>query len=139
MRKALIFILIFMFVVPVTTFADDPPVLDIEKFTKDGKDYVGFLPADAQTLLQYRIDLPKLKLEITKFKDLVKIKDAEITTLTSANATLLETKQFLITENVRLQKEFDNRDVWYKSPYLWFSVGLVLGTAATVTVVYLVK
>jgi len=139
MRKALLFILIFTCIFPCTALADDPPVLDIQNCKIDGKEYVGFLPADAQTLLQYRIDLPKLTLEITKFKDLVKIKDAEIATLTSANFTLLETKQFLITENVRLQKEITNQDAWYNNQYMWFSAGLVLGTAATVTVVYLVK
>jgi len=139
MRKFIVFILIFTFIFPFAALADDLPVLDIRKCIIEGKEYVGFLPADAQTLLQYRIDIPKLRLEITSFKDLVKIKDAEINTLASANSTLLETKSFLTTENVRMQKEIDNQNAWYKSPYLWFSVGLIIGTAATVTVVYLVK
>ncbi len=128
-----------MFIVPATAFADDLPPLDMEKFTRDGKAYIGVPPPHAQILLQYRIDVPQLTLEITNFKDLVKIKDAEIKTITSANSTLLETKHFLTTENVKLQTTIDNRDAWYKSPYFTFCVGLVLGTVATVTVVYLVK
>jgi len=135
MYKSLFLILVFIF--PSTAFADDPPAM--LKYVKDGKEYVCFLPVDAQTLLQYRMDIPELKLDLKKHKDLLKVKDLQIEKLTSANGTLLNTKHFLITENVRLQKEVDNRNAWYKSPYLWCCFGLVVGTAATVAVVYLVK
>jgi len=120
-------------------YAGDLPTLDIQKFTLDEKVYVGFRPADAQTLLQYRINIPKLNLKISKLSDLLEVKDAQVITLLSANTTLLETKQFLITENVRMQKELANESAWYKSAYFWFPVGLVLGTTSTITVVYLVK
>jgi hypothetical protein len=142
MRKLIIFILLFTFIFPLSALADDPPAppeLDVKKFVLDGVEYVGFLAPDAQTLLQYRIDVPKLKLEIDKLKEKITNNKLQIEKLTSANGTLLETKQFLITENVRMQKEIDTQNAWYKSPYLWFCVGLVAGTAATVTVVYLVK
>jgi len=131
--------LLLVFIFPLAALADGPPFLDINKFTLDGKTYVGFVEPDAQTLLQYRIDIPKLKLEIKEFKDIVIIKNAEIGILTSANATLLETKEFLTTENVRLQGEITNQAAWYKSPYFFFCIGLLSGFGATVAMIYAVN
>lgn len=135
--------LIFICVVSTSSFADDPPKKldppDMVKCVKDGKEYVCFTPNDAQALLQYRIDIPNLKLDIEKYKELVKLKDLQLETLTNANTILLDTKQFLITENVRLQRELDNRNAWYKSPYLWFCVGLVAGVTTTIVVMYIVN
>jgi hypothetical protein len=126
--------------IPQFSFADDsPPVLDIKKFELEGITYVGFLERDAQTLLQYRIDIPKLKLKIEKLEEKVKNNQLQIDTLTSANSTLLTTKDFLTTENVRMQKELDSKESWIRSPYLWFTVGLVVGVAATIAIVYAVN
>jgi hypothetical protein len=138
MYRSLFLILVLVF--PLNAFADDPPPPpDMKKFELDGKIYVGFLEKDAQVLLQYRIDIPKLRKDIIKHKDLLQVKELQMDKLTSANLTLLDTKHFLITENVRLQQTLDSRDAWYRSPYFWFGVGLALGTAATVTVVYVIK
>jgi len=141
MRKVLALLLIFTVIVPLPAFADDValPELDIRKFQLEDITYVGFLEKDAQTLLQYRIDVPKLKLKITTLEAKITNKALQIDTLTSANNICLEAKEFLTVENVRMQHDKDTRDSWYRSPYFWFSVGLLLGTAATVTVVYLVK
>ena len=133
-------IVVFICLFAMNSFADDiPPEPDIRKFQLEDITYVGFLEKDAATLLQYRIDIPKLKLQVTKLKAKIVNNVAQIDTLTSANHTCLEAKEFLTVENVRMQHDKDSRDAWYRSPYLWFSVGLLLGTAATVTVVYLVK
>jgi len=121
-------------------FADTPPAeLDIHKFQLGEITYVGFLEKDAQTLLQYRMDNPKLQLKIEQQDNKIKNNQLQIATLTSANTTLLDEKKFLVVENIRLQKELDNRNAWYRNPYFAFCVGLVLGTATVITVVYCVK
>ena len=117
--------------------ADTP--LDIHKFVLNDITYVGFLEKDAQTLLQYRIDIPKLNLKIVKLEEKIVNNELQMEKLASANNILLETKQFLIVENSRLQQELINSTAWYRNPYLLFSFGLLVGTAATIAVVYLVK
>jgi hypothetical protein len=141
--KIIFLVFIFTCILASPAFADDPPKKldppDMIKCVKDNNEYVCFTPNDAQTLLQYRMDIPDLKLDLKKHKDLLKVKELQVEKLTNANAILLDTKHFLITENVRLQRELDNRDAWYKSPYLWFGVGLLVGAAGTITIMYIVK
>ena len=139
LHKILLISFIFIGFLQINVYAAPPLPLDIHKFSLNEKTYVGFLENDAQVLLQYRIDVPKLTLEIEKLKSKITIKELQIAKFVSANVTLLETKQFLIIENTRLQTELDSSIAWYKSQYLWFSIGLVAGTVATITVVYLIK
>ena len=112
---------------------------DVRAHNIDGKDYVCFTTQDAHALLQLRIDYPKLELKIKTLEELVNIKEEEKLALLRANTNLNEQIAFFTKENVRLQERLNSADAWYKSPYLWFCVGLVVGTGAAVATVYAVK
>lgn len=137
-RKFLLVCILLCITLPAV--AEDPPAeLNIHKFQLGDITYVGFLTKDAQTLLQYRIDIPKLKIQIAAQKEKIENKQLQIDTLASANSTLLEIKEFMIVENVRLQKEIDKQNAWYHSPYFAFALGFVIGTATAIATVYLIK
>jgi hypothetical protein len=135
-----VIIICILLCVPRISFSDDVVTdLAIHKFQLEGITYIGFLVKDAQTLLQYRIDIPKLKLSVEKRDEKIKNNQLQIETLTSANSTLLEIKDVLVASNAHLQQELASRDAWYRSPYFTFCVGLLMGTAITVAAVYFIK
>jgi len=47
--------------------------------------------------------------------------------------------ELLTDSNVTLQEQINDMDSWWRNPYLWLGVGIVLGTGATVGIVYAVK
>ncbi len=126
-----------VFFTPVTALCDSP--VDSRAITIDGKPFVAFDRESAQKLLQMRIDFPKLELTIQKQNELLHTKSSEISVLESSLTNLYTQKEILLTESINLHKRLVAAYAWYKSPYLWVCVGLVVGTSATILVMYATK
>jgi hypothetical protein len=118
-------------------FADGPP--DLRKVVIDGNEFVAFTPKDAQALLDLRLKFPGYKSKMLNLEKQIANKTNQISNLELSNSNLLEQKSALSEHVANLELEIERQDAWYKSPYLWFAVGLALGTTGTIAVVYLVK
>ena len=105
----------------------------------NGKEYVCYEPASAQKLVESYIKLPPLELRISKLAELAHVRALEINELTRGNDNLLAQLGESKAENKRLMQEIDNQDAWYRSRYLWFTVGLVVGVSASVSIFYAAK
>jgi hypothetical protein len=132
---------------PIQAFAEDGKIpltdKDIREVKVDGEDWVAFAPKPAQMLLELNIKFPLLERQLANMTELKLNKDKEIRILTGMNDNLKQQKVSLIDENKGLRIQLDEKnEFWYKlwrSPYLWFCVGLVVGGATTVVIVYAVK
>ncbi len=113
--------------------------LNIRKEILDGKEYGCFGKKETRSLLQLRMDFPKLQNTVKGLRKLINIKDGKIDILGQMNSNLKEQKDFLTQEIVGLRTKLDERDAWYKDPLLWWCIGVVVGTGTTVLVVYLVN
>jgi len=129
---------LYLALVPCVVSAQEP-VPDVQAHVIDGKSYVCFVTADAQTLLQLRIDCPKLQLAIDQYRELVTLKNGQITTLTGLNLNLSQQADVYKSEMVRLNEALASANAWYRNPYLWFGVGVVVGTGASIAIFYAVK
>lgn len=112
---------------------------DVRVQVIDSKKFVCFTEPDAQTLLQMRLDYPKLELKITKLEEQVGLKEAQIQTLTTGNANLLQQIKIVQTENVRLTNQLESGSAWYRNPYLWFCVGIVTGAGLATGIAFAIK
>lgn len=128
-------ILTLLSILSASAFADE---LDVQVHAIDGKEYVCFTEADAQALLQIRIDFPKLELKVKNLAELVTVKEQEIVTMTRMLKIRDEQIVSMTEETVALQKQLESLNAWYRSPYLWVGVGLVVGVT-TVVLVYNLK
>ena len=117
--------------------ASDPP--DVRVQVIDGNKFVCFTQADSLVLLQMRLDYPKMQLNLVKQDELIGIKNQETTALTVVQNNLNDQIKFYKEENVRLQKEIDSSMAWYRSPYLWFGVGAIVATGASIGIFYAAK
>lgn len=128
---------------PIGTFGE--PIYDVatpvdaRPVDIDGEPFVAFDVNSAQILLQMRVDFPKLKLEIVKLKDQIDVRGQELAAALSANDNLVQQKDFLTNRIGDLEEQISNKDAWYRSPYLWFTCGLIVGVGATVAIVYAVN
>lgn len=105
----------------------------------DGKEYACFEPKDAQRLLQIYIDFPKLELKIKALEDL----DLNLTSQTKKTDELQINlgKQVDILQkvNVELQEKITDMNSWWRSPWLWFAVGVVISTGTCLGIFWAVK
>jgi hypothetical protein len=135
MKKLFSIYLISFLIFPTVVYANDWTF----KLQKDGRNWVCFDEPSAQKLLQLRIDLPKLKLKITKLNDLMSIQGQQIEGLQNLNRISEEKNIVLLDLNKDLQERIEDGDAWWKSPWLWAGIGAVLGTCATIGIVWAVK
>lgn len=127
-----------IFVLLVSLFDTlSPP--DVRKCTLDGKDFVCFTPEDTQVLLEQRLNYVTLELKVQKLEEKLGLKESEIIILNKATTNLTDQIAFFSTENTRLQVQVNNQTAWYKSPYLWTGVGLLLGAGTSILIFYSVK
>ncbi len=110
--------------------------VDARAITIDGKPFVAFDQESARKLLQMRLDFPKLEITVQKQKELLQVRSKELDVLHSVLANLTSQKSILLDETVNLHKQIALAYAWYKNPYLWACVGVVLGTGATILVMY---
>jgi len=131
--------IVCIFSLVLLTSASAAGELDVRSIVIDGKDFVAFDVTHAQKLLDIRIKFPKLELKITKQTELLVIKELQIGKLIDITKNLTDQKSALTTENTRLQVERDKRNAWYRSPYLWFCVGMFVGAGTAVGISYATK
>ena len=128
------FLFIFLILLSTSAFAED-----IRDIKIDGQEFVAFDTQSAMKLLRMRMDYPKLELEIDRLKELVALKDQEISLLTDIQSNNKEQINLLIERNTDLQKQILHKDAWWKSPWLWAAVGVAAGSAICISVGYAVK
>lgn len=114
---------------PVAAYATDEQIM---KYTYDGHEYVCLEPATAQRLLQIYIDFPKLELKINLLEELNFNLSAQMTKEDDLQKNLQDQIKIMQDLNVNLQKTIDNQSAWYKSPWLWFSVGVIVTSGVTI-------
>ena len=128
MRKAiLVYLICFFSVFPV--YAND---IDVRKVEINNQEYIAFTPPDAQYLLQLRINFPVYKEKIKVLEELTLNQSSQIKVLSDMTVNLNTQLDIMKDQNAFLQEELDKTDVWYKSPWLWGAIGIVLGCLATI-------
>lgn len=112
---------------------------DPVKHVIDEKEFVCFEVPDAQRLLQIYINFPKLELKIGVLEKLDVNLTAQIQKTTELQDNMVKQAELFQGMTVELQKKLDSMDAWYRSPYLWFAVGVVVSSGVSLGVYYLVK
>lgn len=90
-------------------------------------------------------ELPELRLQIDSYRSLEQIRSAQLEAYREASEArnqviqdLGTTNEILVRDASRARSERDealaSRDAWYRSPFLWVGVGVVLTVAAGGTV-----
>lgn len=120
----------------ITCYAEEHEKEDIRAISINGKSFVAFDRSSALFLLSLRVKYPKLQLQLKNQNHLIRLKDTRIDLLEKNIVNLNEQKDCLFEEVKGLKDELDRKNAWYRSPYLWFSVGVVLGIGTTIAVVY---
>jgi len=129
----------YFFLIMLLAFPVGASEIDARPIEIDGLPFVAFDRASAQRLLEMRLNMPILQLKLDKLSELITGLNHE-NDLLSDNLDLANAKNaVMLEENVELKDVINSLDSWWRNPWLWFGVGLVVGTATTVIVVYLVK
>lgn len=119
--------------------ADEPAEVDARPIEIDGEPFVAFDRASAQKLLEMRMKFSIMELKLEKTATLLTGLNKE-NRLLSDNLDLADDKvKILTTENVDLKDTIRSLDSWWRDPWLWFGIGVVVGTGVTVAVVYAVR
>ena len=122
MRYLLVFLLLL---VPLSAFSED----DIRAHVIDSKKFVCFDEPSALKVLNLRLQFPKLERKITLLEEKLGIKNNEIALLQKNTLILQEKLGIIVTETIILQESLEQSHAWYRSPWVWFGVGLVTGGA----------
>ncbi len=104
----------------------------------------------AEELRKAYDEIPELRLQINTYDQLIKIRDVQLAGYREASAArksvsadLQAANTVLSRDAARARKERDeaiaSRDAWYRSPFLWTGVGVVLTVATGATAVFLLK
>jgi len=131
--QRLIFLLLLM---SLPAFARSP---DVRVQIIDGKSYVCFGRLEARDLLQMRINLPKLQLKLKKLNELLDISDQKSKLFLDMQKNLIDRNEVYTKQIASLQDQLDQAHSFWRSPILWFVIGAVVGTTATIAVVEAVK
>jgi hypothetical protein len=115
--------LLFVLVVILSTgaHADD---LSIRKHLINGQEYLCF-DTDKSNSLNYSIEQKDKLIKIQA--DRLVTKDAIITKMKEISLIQVQQLKIIQAENRDLTDKLKKSDAWYKSPYFWFPVGIVVG------------
>lgn len=130
-------ILIFLFIPVLQPLAFAEEVDDIRAFTIEGKKFVCFDEPSALKVLRLRLEFPKLQSKLLLLQEKIDIKNAEVETLNRTGLILQSKLGIVVNENVSLYQKLEKANAWYKSPWLWFGVGILVGGAIAVGAVAL--
>lgn len=125
--------------IPEKVKCPTPAEMDVFEYIKNTNPYVCFDVDSARCLLKMRKNYPKLELRLNRSLKLNNLRLKQITTLEEMNINRGVQVDALTKEVVSWQKKYNSRDSFWRSPYLWFGIGLVLGIGSTVGIVYLVR
>jgi len=104
----------------------------------------------ADELRKLKLKQPELELQVFELEKIVTLRTQQVKELSqamdsqsSALATMKVTNNLLVKQKNQtdrdLKAEIEKRQAWYRSPYLWFGVGVATTLAAGAGLVYLVK
>ncbi len=110
----------------------NPP--DVKVIQQNKNSYVCFPPADAQKLLQLRLDFPNLQLKLEKLESLVLLADTQRQKLQLQldDVSLALSEQYEV--NTQLEQELEQKPEWYKNTTFYALVGFVSGVFLGVVV-----
>ena len=113
--------------------------LDMRKEIIDGKEYGCFGKKETGYLLQLRMDFPNLIDTIRNQRTLLKIREEKIILMRKMNVNLQDQSNFLMKEVASLHVELNKHDAWYRSIWFLVGMGVIIGSAGTAIIVYLIK
>jgi hypothetical protein len=108
--------------------------LDVRSTLLDNKPFVCFEPKGAQILLQFKLDSPKLNEKIKYLEALATIRDQEVQSLLRGATFLKDQTALLEQQRVDLQKQLDSSNSIWKSPVLWFAVGVIVSGGVSLAI-----
>lgn len=117
----------------------DVPLMDVRVVSIDDDKWLAFTMEDAKALLKMRLDYPKMELVLERFSDSLRIKEKIILNQEGIIANQGEQIFVLEGDNTKLRKELNSERKWYKDPWFWFAMGLVLGGGTVAAVTWSVK
>jgi hypothetical protein len=95
---------------------------------------VWFPLADAQEALAARVERDSLRTRLSLCDESLSIADSQadnLRALVEASATEIERAAASVNEAMaRAVSAESERDAWYRSPFLWVAIGLVVGAGA---------
>jgi hypothetical protein len=105
----------------------------------DGSKKMCFPIRESFELLDLKMKFPDLQDEIKALKARIVVKEEINKNLENQNLLLQEQVVVLETDNKSLHEKMEDGDSFFKSPYFWTPVGVVLGIALTLGVMYAIK
>ena len=101
---------------------------------------VWFSLDEADALRQLRLEVPELRFQLGTLEQLAVVQDERIE-LYRESARLRAEALTALQEQLELAHQREERlskyaGAWYRSPVLWFSVGMMLSAATYVTIMY---
>jgi hypothetical protein len=108
--------------------------------SRDGVRGVWFSLDEADTLRQLRLEVPELNFQLEVFEQFSAVQDERINLYRDSLQLRTEALSQLQGQlDLSRQREEDLRrqlGAWYRSPVLWFTVGMVMSAATYVTIMY---
>jgi len=135
---------IFLLLIPVTALGDDTvppePLIDIRTHTfGDGITFVCFTENDSRNILLLRLQFTDIKNKLAKYEEWITVKTKQISKLEEANGYLGSTVDAYRSETILLKAALEASDAWYRNPYVWFSVGIIVGGGVGAAIFYAAK
>lgn len=127
-------ILLVLLLIPARASAQETTPLE-----HNGKPGIWFPSEKAKKLLEDVAQLPGIRLQLEllgKRLELEKSRSDLLEANVKTSSQIAEAWKSTATEQAKV---LANKDPWWKSPYLWLTVGVVAGSAATVGIAYAVK
>lgn len=135
LRKVLI---LFILCLSSTVIAEEKCADAIEAEI-DSCEYLCLSPILAKDMYTAYMSYPDLQLRLGKSLELLEVRADTIQLMADIHINLGEQKIVLQEEVVGLRNQINTMDAWYKSPYLWTCIGIVLGIGTTVGITYAVN
>ena len=137
MKRLILVLLAALVLIPTTVLGNTP---DVRPHTfDDGESFVCFSLDDSKLLLKLRLSFEEQKKQLDKYKEWIDVKKQQIEKLDVANSLLEAKVEAFQTENANLRMEMQTQDSWWKSPYLWFTVGIIAGSGMGIAIFYAAK
>jgi len=110
-----------------------------QAYTLNGQAGVWFPAVKATQLLEDVAQLPAIKVQLEKLEQRLAM-EKERATLLERNVQTTEKIAGSWKATAESQAALlTGKDPWWKSPYLWLTVGIVVGTATTIGIAHAVK
>lgn len=112
---------------------------ETRNYTLDGVPGVWLPMANARKLLEDVAQLPKIREQLNLLQQRLDI-EKERSTMLERNVQTVERIALVWKSTAESQAEtIAKKDAWWKSPYLWLAIGVVVGTSATIGITYAVR